>query len=470
MRRRNIIIAGTFLVLSIAIIIVGTGAQAAPDMDRVSLQVSTTPEPLLSISNEVCLSCHGQPGPVLELKNGDVLDLYVSPDEYNSSVHGESGYACVQCHRQIGNYPHPPFQAEDLRDASLQLYPACQGCHQHQYELAQDSVHTAALNSGIREAAVCTDCHSAHTVQRLNHPGTLDLLPETRAWVPRTCAKCHSAIFDQYAESVHGSALLDESNIDVPTCIDCHSVHNTQDPTTVSFRLRSPDICAKCHTDKQKMAKYGLSTDVLNTYVADFHGTTVMLFEKMTPDAETNKPVCYDCHGVHDIRRTDDPTKGLHVRENLLARCQLCHPNATTNFSAAWLSHYVPSPDKNPIVYYVNLFYKFFIPTVLGGMAILVVLDLNKLMRGKIRARVKQEPLEEETDVGVMDPDDSATDLEYSDPEKEILGDVDVSAEQAAASDRGSEPLIIPFEENAEEFQAPDSQDDTGPDEEETSG
>jgi hypothetical protein len=71
------------------------------------------------------------------------------------------------------------------------------------------------------------------------------------------------------------------------------------------------------------MAEYELSTDVLETYVADFHGTTVTLFEKQTPDAETNKPVCFDCHGVHDIKRTDDPAKGLQVRENLQSRCQV---------------------------------------------------------------------------------------------------------------------------------------------------
>ncbi len=136
------------------------------------------------------------------------------------------------------------------------------------------------------------------------------------------------------------------------------------------------------------MAKYGISTQVLNTYVADFHGTTVMLFEKQSPDAETNKPVCYDCHSIHDIKRVDDPQFGLHASENLLLRCQQCHPDASANFPTAWLSHYIPSQENNPLVYYVNQFYKLFIPTVLGGMAILVVLDFAKLARpraGKAR-------------------------------------------------------------------------------------
>ncbi|MCJ7695291.1 MAG: hypothetical protein MUO40_07665, partial [Anaerolineaceae bacterium] len=173
-------------------------------------------------------------------------------------------------------------------------------------------------------------------------------------------------------------------NTDAPSCIDCHGVHNIEDPTTNEFRLNSPQICAKCHTDPEVMDEYDISTDVLDTYVADFHGTTVTLFEKQTPDAETNKPVCYDCHGIHDIKRADDPDKGLQVRENLLVRCQVCHPDATINFPDAWLSHYIPSAEKTPLVYYVNLFYMILIPVVLGGMGLLVVLDFTKQMRDRV--------------------------------------------------------------------------------------
>ena len=53
------------------------------------------------------------------------------------------------------------------------------------------------------------------------------------------------------------------------------------------------------------MQKYGISTEVFNTYVADFHGTTVTLFERQHPDQPTNKAVCTDCHGVHDIQARD---------------------------------------------------------------------------------------------------------------------------------------------------------------------
>jgi len=143
------------------------------------------------------------------------------------------------------------------------------------------------------------------------------------------------------------------------------------------------------------MGRYGISTEVLSTYVADFHGTTVTLFEHTDPDAETNKPVCFDCHGIHDIQATGNPETGLQVRSNLLARCQTCHPDATANFPDAWLSHYIPSAENTPAVYYVNLFYKFFIPATLGGMALLVILDFSSKVGRKLRGASHPHAVEE---------------------------------------------------------------------------
>jgi len=343
-----------------------------------ALVQEATPMPNLSVGDDTCLTCHGQPGQTLKLNDGTTLDLYVDPAEHANSIHGLQGYACVQCHADVGEYPHPPFKAANRRDVTLQLNAVCKRCHLSQFELTQDSVHAHARSSGYTGAAVCTDCHSAHAVQDWVDEQTGETLPSARSAIPQTCAKCHSAIYEEYLTSVHGSALTNENNPDVPTCIDCHGVHNIEDPTTAEFRLASPQICANCHTDPARMAQYGISTDVLSTYVADFHGTTVAIFEKQSPDAETNKPVCYDCHGVHNIMRADDPEKGLHVKENLLVTCQKCHPDAEENFPTAWLSHYIPSPDKYPLVYYVNLFYKFLIPTVIGGMTLLVVMDASR--------------------------------------------------------------------------------------------
>ena len=324
--------------------------------------------------NSACLACHDQPGMTRTLPNGEILSLTIDQTHFSASAH--QGLNCTDCHKNISDFPHPELKAQSLRDFSLQMYTTCEQCHATQYNQTLDSVHQKALAGGNTNAAICTDCHNPHSQTQITDKASGKILPEARVLIPQVCARCHSAIYDQYKSSVHGAALIGNGNTDVPTCIDCHGVHSIEDPTTAAFRLNSPQLCAKCHTDASIMSKYGISTQVLNTYVADFHGTTVTLFEKLSPDQVTNKPVCFDCHGVHNIQKVDDPVYGLAMKQNLLTACQRCHPNASSNFPDAWMSHYIPSPTHDALVYYVNLFYKIFIPSVIGGMAIFVISDI----------------------------------------------------------------------------------------------
>ncbi len=389
------------------------------------------------VSNEVCLGCHGKPGLSLKLSNGDVLDLYINADNYAASIHGKDGYACVQCHTNLGNYPHPPFSATDLRDVTLQLTNVCDRCHSGEYNRTLDSVHAAAQAAGMREAAVCTDCHGSHYVQQWTDQKTGTILPGARLDIPVTCSQCHFTIYQKYLGSVHGKALTEQSNMDVPTCIDCHGVHNIGNPTTAAFRLKSPELCASCHTNPAIMNKYGISTNVLNTYVADFHGTTVTLFEKQSPDAQTNKPVCYDCHGVHDISRVDDPKTGIEMQQNLLVRCKICHPDATSNFPSAWMSHYIPSPSHYALVYYVNLFYKFFIPLVLGSMVALVCLDVGHSFYVKTRrARRPSKPLP--VDVQAPSDENKPDQPASTDTEQKTQSKTEFHDQENSKSDEGS--------------------------------
>jgi predicted CXXCH cytochrome family protein len=315
--------------------------------------------------NTTCLGCHSSPGLNTKLLNNEVLPLTLDPTIYTASVHGAVGMQCIACHTNISGYPHPKLTAKDRRDFQMERYQQCQSCHPDQYKASLDSNHARALAAGNRQAAICTDCHGAHDVQKSNQP---------RQKISATCQKCHSAIYEKYTASVHGAALMDSSNPDVPVCTDCHGAHSQADPTTAAFRLKSPDICGKCHGNAALMKKYDISIDVFNTYVADFHGTTVTLFEKQHPDQQTNKAVCTDCHGVHDIMQVTDANASV-VKENLLATCRRCHPDATANFPDSWVGHFQPNRSRFPIVYYVNLFYKFLIPAVIGAMALFVAVD-----------------------------------------------------------------------------------------------
>ncbi len=333
--------------------------------------------------NKACLACHGTPGMETEFPNGDRLYLSIDAQAYANSVHGSQEYACVQCHTDTTAFPHDPITAASRREFVFQRYlSSCVECHPENYETTLDGVHQKALAAGRTEAAVCTDCHGAHYIESPDEPPSRG---------SQMCETCHSQIYDAFEESVHGAALIDEGNPDVPACTDCHGVHDTDGPhNSDAFHLLSVDTCAACHNDPALMDRYGLNADVYDTYVADFHGTTVMLFEAITPDGETNKPVCVDCHGVHDIRPHDDRNSTV-MQDNLLETCQRCHPDATVDFPASWLSHYRPDAEETPIVYFVDLFYKVMIPAVIGGMLLFNATDLYRSLADRLYGRKEQD-------------------------------------------------------------------------------
>ena len=362
-KKQLLLITGGVLLLSLLFVPKMTFAQSGDD-------------PV--ITNDLCLSCHVTSSMQTELPSGESLYLTIDRDLFEGTEHSQIGYQCVQCHTDISGYPHPTNPATSIRDYSLQMYDLCSDCHQPKYDQTLDSTHQKALAGGNENAAVCTDCHDPHY---MTAPG------EPRSNIGVMCQQCHSEIYGQYEESVHGGALINQGDPNVPICTDCHGVHDTTGPSSEgNFHLFSPLLCAECHNDDDLMSEYGVSTQVFETYIADFHGTTVLLFENTAPDQETNKPVCVDCHGVHNMKKVDDPESKV-MKENLLETCQRCHPDATSNFPTSWLNHYQPTVDRHPLVYYVNLFYKLIIPVTIGGMLVFIASDIWKKVSIKLEQK-----------------------------------------------------------------------------------
>ena len=331
--------------------------------------------------DEECLSCHNQPDMRVTLPSGEMFSLSVDGKRYRASIHGEKGYACTQCHTNITGFPHQAQEARSRREISVQMAQTCGECHTQAQAQYDQGFHAMRQRSGRLEAAVCSDCHGAHDIQPV----------ENGESIPRICQRCHSEIYAAYAQSVHGKALLEENNTDVPTCETCHAYHNNAGPSKEGYHLYSPQLCATCHADPKLMEKYGIRTDVFETYVADFHGTTVTIFEQIAPDQETNKPACIDCHGVHSILSPTDENSPV-LKQNLLRTCQRCHPGATPEFSEAWLSHYQPDWQTAPLVTAVNWFYRLLIPVTVGSMVLFVSTDF---WRHKIVPRLRRGDKEE---------------------------------------------------------------------------
>jgi len=351
-----------------------------------------------------CVDCHSSHGVMPPDESRHQLSLTCGSDgchtsillEYENSVHGsilmteeDNPYVpvCEDCH---GAHEMPDPRTGEFREASPEL---CAKCHADENIVAQfglstdvyqdyrDGIHALLHESNPNlQTPVCTDCHGVHDVKSLRNNQLLD---------SQICAGCHETVYEEYSQSVHGSALIDETSQDVPGCTYCHSSHKISNPNTPQFRIGEPDLCASCHSDAAMMAKYGLSSDVYVTYTEEFHGMTVELYKTKWPQGSIYcyAAVCTDCHGIHEIRSASDPKSTIYP-DNLIHACRQCHPDAPAQFASAWTGHFKVTEQQQPLTYYVRLFYMILIPLVIGAMILFVLTDIgrrviNHFKRGK---------------------------------------------------------------------------------------
>jgi len=185
-----------------------------------------------------CLKCHSKPLKK-KLEDGEVLSLQVAADPFSTSVHRVIG--CTGCHRDVSKGKHPsrkPISSQ--RDYSLERNDTCRQCHAAKYTAYKGSVHASLVAAGNAKAPVCSDCHSAHAIQR-------QAVYEPVSGEP--CSSCHEAIYEAYAQSVHGLArangnVIREEHIKAPICADCHRAH---DVTAVAASNYLKNTCLDCH-------------------------------------------------------------------------------------------------------------------------------------------------------------------------------------------------------------------------------
>jgi len=394
-----ILLLAPFLVLICPVIYQGIDKESrsvlAQEIQTTQIPVSESPHE----DTSKCLGCHSDPSMVGRFQDGTTISIYVDPDAHEGAI--RHLMRCPICHQSQRTYPHEysrqascsvchwektsntkPEQLVynlyylDKRALSLQVKDSCKKCHKEKYAEMADSAHLEVMSDGNRYAPVCVDCHRSHEIAN----GTL-----TREMVGKICSDCHLGVYTSYLGSVHGAALEQGSNPEVPTCGDCHGIHSVLGPNNVGFRADSIETCGNCHSDPKRMEKYGISTDVLTTYLEDFHGRTVDYYRK-TDETQITKATCYDCHGIHNIRSPEDKASTVYP-DNLQHTCQQCHPEAGITFPQAWLSHYAPTWENTPVLFGVNLFYKTLIPVVIGGFGIYILLDAWHRILHTIKAR-----------------------------------------------------------------------------------
>ena len=134
------------------------------------------------------------------------------------------------------------------------------------------------------------------------------------------------------------------------------------------------------------MAASGLSADLFEQNVDNYHNTPVTLFEQPGNEDAAKMVVCYDCHGSHTIQESDNTVSTVNTA-NLLETCQKCHPDATTSFVNTGPAHAGTSGIRATAVNLVSSIYAFSMVVFFGCMSGYLLLDRRKRHKEKDQDR-----------------------------------------------------------------------------------
>ena len=330
---------------------------AMPGRENVSMTVHQAELVDSAHQNTRCIQCHTGATPSHERPCDTVparVDCAVCHagvvDVYNASIHGKlrdqgdlDGPDCGSCHGthhiQKHTEPGSPTHVRNIPDLCGRCHDEggiadkrYQGADHSMVRNYKESVHGKALSSsGLVVTATCIDCHTTHGIlPSKDHNSSVG-----RANVADTCGKCHQGIDLEFRKSIHFTGKASDEHA-LPMCNDCHTSHEIARTDAEGFRLGIVTACGSCHED------------VVETYFETYHGKVFAL-------GYTETASCADCHGQHNVLPTSDPNSTLS-RENIVATCAQCHPQAHRQF-AGYLTHATHhDKDKYPFIYWTWLF------------------------------------------------------------------------------------------------------------------
>ena len=190
-----------------------------------------------------CGRCHGDP----ELIRREGIEAGNVAAAFQDSIHGRalvrSGLAvapnCGDCH---GSHDIRRASVRESRVHRLNVPSTCGTCHEGIERQYQAGIHGERLRAGDAEAPTCADCHSAHSIRRIDAAGfQLDVVSE--------CGTCHAGEIRTYRDTFHGqvTALGFER---IAKCADCHAAHEVlpkSHPASMVSQANLVATCSRCH-------------------------------------------------------------------------------------------------------------------------------------------------------------------------------------------------------------------------------
>ena len=237
-----------------------------------------------------CLDCHKE-----------ITDA-VAPHKKNAAVAKPN---CVTCHEALWE----TVKQEKLTEEKSRL-----GLVVQNIEAYKNSFHARADKDHPEHAkATCEDCHSSHEFNV--PPKGSARRTAWHKEIPKTCGeKCHEDQYESYTASIHGEELLDKGNVKAAVCTDCHTAHSVSNTSSDAFKLANVDACGGCHKEELKSytdTYHGQVNRLGFTYTArcaDCHGShdiRAVDDPKAKISPKNRMKTCQKCHsdkkpGMHD--------------------------------------------------------------------------------------------------------------------------------------------------------------------------
>ena len=154
--------------------------------------------------------------------------------------------------------------------------------------------------------ASCDNCHDTHTFA-VPADKKSPQYAQWRLGIAKNCGTCHSEQLEAYATSVHGKENLEKQNAKAAVCSDCHGAHTVTSSSAQSFKLAITSKCGSCHEENLKTYKstyHGQVSTLGYAHVAkcyDCHGSHEILRasdpkSKVSP--ENRLKTCQQCHNA----------------------------------------------------------------------------------------------------------------------------------------------------------------------------
>jgi len=212
---------------------------------------------------------------------------------------------CVTCHQALWEI----VQREKLTEEKSRL-----GLVVQNIDAYKKSFHASPdKDNPSHPKADCEDCHSSHEF-RVPPQGSAKR-SEWHKEIPKTCGeKCHDEQFKSYIKSIHGEELLDKGNVKAAVCTDCHTAHSVSNTSSDAFKLANVNACGGCHKENFKSytdTYHGQVNRLGYTYTArcpDCHGShdiRAVDDPKSKVSPKNRMKTCQKCHndkkpGMHD--------------------------------------------------------------------------------------------------------------------------------------------------------------------------